>query len=283
MSKKMSDTQCLSFLKKSEELCEKNELIKASDLWVYPTHKERAIHHSVWEHSIDEEIDDGADEFQINECLEAMRYAPYLEKMILNKKTKETVYHSFFYFEKVNEISPIYYRKLHDKPHEVAVMTAKFISLERFNRFFNNATEAKLDNFKCRQHYVPAFVDLLKESQWFCTCNKLAGIDEFNNVKRQYQSTKKPTRKLRDRIIDVLKDAAFYDKHFTRSYDKEHLAIMYDRNNFFPVRVISLIEREHDFSLSDKLCNIFEFCAIMSQENMKAKQIKGFKCFRNMR
>lgn len=279
MSKTQSNTKFLELLKKSEEFCEQHHLTDYDDLVLYSEDQKR--NHEVFTHSDDEddEYSYSYKQFETNLCF--MIESAYFEEQVINKETHEVIYYSFCYHENDDRPSCIYRSILHDKSdEEYAELTCEYITLEEFNKFFENATDEKLQNFKCLKACAcaTAFINLLKSSEEYCENNNLSLCKDFYKIYAKNRETKEFNNEDRLHAIEIMKNAAFYECYYDEeNNDIKHRAFAYYKN-CADKEVFALSLFEHKNELEVELYNVFEFSDIMS--NAKTDQIKCFKCFR---
>lgn len=277
----MTDTKYLTLLKKSEKFCEQHNLTDYDNLVHYTENQKQ--HHEVFTHSDDENDEYGYSYGQFETDLCFMIEAAYYEAQLINKETYEVIYYSFCYHENDDRPSCIYRSILHDKPEEeYAELTCEYITLEEFNKFFENATEEKLQNFKCLKPCACAtvFIELLKSSEKYCEEHDLSTHEDFYKISKKYDETKQFLNEDRDHAIEVMKNAAFYECSYDEeNHDIRHRAFVYlERAIDYEVCSLSLLEHKNKFE--EKHYNVFEFSNLMSSAT--TEQMKCFKCFRYM-
>lgn len=285
-------SQFLDFLKKSEEFCEKYDFSFRgfSRLVSKSSEKDRTYTHIEWLHSEDDYLDPEYDcEYQT--ALMDLADGPYFEEIKINEETNETAYYSFCYHENETEVSPIYRTILRYKPQAkideaYAELIAEFITIEEFNKFFENASFEKVDNFKSRKHCAPVFLDLLKTSEEYCKKNKLSTLNDLQTVcyarLKARESNEALSDKDRKKIIEVMKNAAFYEQRYNEELkDIEHYALAYYENCNNPVFALSLCENADDLDVD--YYDVLTFTELMSRDNVTTDQMKCFKCFRDVK
>lgn len=285
----MSNSLYIELLRDSEELCEKYQL---ADFKTFDTSSNENDHaynrHDEFIRYDDEGFDKAFKDLEVRSVVDDMMNAAYFEGVMTNRETREGFFYSFSYHENDTEVSAIYQRKLHYKPqakqNEVyGELTASFITVEEFNKFFENATLKKIKNFKSQLKLTPIFYDLLKASEEYCEKNNLSTIKDFNAVLRERQEAHELTDDIRKKLIEVLKNAAFYEERYDDDYeDVQHYAFMFDKHCKPSVKVISVLEHEDDDLRLDNY-DIFDLSAIMSSETFGVEQMKCFKIFRDIK
>lgn len=272
MSDNKSNSLYLDLLKESEEFCAENRFTTHSDLIRIPDNddEENNCAHYVLE-----------DEFEFKVVTLPMFNAPYFEKIVINEDTEETEYYAFCYCDYEDAVSSAYISKVHVKPREdFAELTAKFISIDEFNNFFENASLEKIKNFKCFRQSIPAFLDLLRQSEKYCERNNLTTHKDLRDIIAKRIETENFSYEDRKQVIAVMKNAAFCERRYEEEFkDVQYYAFAFDEDSRTPVLAMSLCERADDLRIYHY--DIPAFSELLSKTSFE--QIKHFKCFRDVK
>lgn len=273
MSDNKSNSLYLDLLKESEKFCAENRLTTHSDLICVPDN--------------DDEEENNCAHFALGDDLDfriamlPMIKAPYFEKIVINEDTEEAEYYAFCYCDYEDAVSPVYVSKVHVKPREnFAEQTVKFISIDNFNKFFENASLEKIKNFKCFRQSVPAFLDLLRQSEKYCERNNLTTHKDLRDIIAKRIETENFSYEDRKQAIAVMRNAAFCEKRYEEEFkDVQYYTFAFDEDSRTPVLAMSLCEQADDLRID--YYDIPTFSELLS--NTSFEQVKHFKCFRDVK
>lgn len=280
-----SPTLYMDLLRQSEDFCEIYDLVTSEDLILSAGDSyKRRVRRKL------------KDDWDTNITLLNIKDAPYFEEVILDEKTKETIYYAISYPYLVEMEFPVYFVKMHHKPQEaIADLTAEFISIEKLNKFFKNPSLEKLEHFKCQQRCDPTLLTLLEASEDYCKKNKLSTANDLKDLVSKFEKNKKLSELSesdRAHLIEVMQKAAYYravqSKTILRKtqktvkepqYREKHYALAFDKHHLPSVLAITLCDDTDELIIDHyNILGLNEFLG----EVILTTHLKHFKCVRDI-